>query len=438
MAIVQHIIHTPHPLEVTMDRLPLTFHTSAPAALSSETIPVVVLHGFGEHSTSKYMQSLHETLSQKYNLFIITVNYVGTFTKHHFEEHEKPFDFIQQSIVFREEDKKVLIDNLEKIFENPDPLTHYLKQENYLTPEANLGSHKRHIKYSYKKFVNNELTYKEILDVFYLMNFKQMLAPVYCNYNKDHQDFGLIQAVDILTAIAYLNQQPEYQSINWHKLSIAGSSHGGYIASMCRKIAPNTFSKVVDNAGWTEAQQTQMLSQYPTTGLHGFEDDRMFYSVYENNIWSTESDSVNYFMKRHEEIRNLNNTLHLNEEIAQLNENNKHLTQIYYTHTVYDQLVPIAKKDDLIDAMNEIGFKCHYNRLTNETDLDGKTFKHLDHGAGASLKGLVIDYIYNSPVNEMTINDFDLKSKIRYTCDSGYYLIDYSNVYPVISFHRNT
>jgi cephalosporin-C deacetylase-like acetyl esterase len=68
----------------------------------------------------------------------------------------------------------------------------------------------------------------------------------------EYQSFGFLPALDCLTVLGdVLNRFP---MINKKKIIAYGSSYGGYIAMLCGKYAPNTFSVIIDNSGFSRAE----------------------------------------------------------------------------------------------------------------------------------------------------------------------------------------
>jgi hypothetical protein len=74
--------------------------------------------------------------------------------------------------------------------------------------------------------------------------------------NGDYQNFGVMQALDPLYVLAHLRK--EQVSFDPRRLWLFGSSHGGYLAHLIHKFAPNTFSALIDNSGYTRANRTYL------------------------------------------------------------------------------------------------------------------------------------------------------------------------------------
>lgn len=75
----EYQIPTPHPPEIScIQRAPLKVYISEPKqGIDSETIPLLALHGHGGLGNKDYLESLHESIREKRNILVITVEYLG-------------------------------------------------------------------------------------------------------------------------------------------------------------------------------------------------------------------------------------------------------------------------------------------------------------------------------------------------------------------------
>lgn len=431
----EFIIENPHPLEVEEERLPLSFFISTPEKINKDTQPIVVLHGYGDYANSDYMKSLHSSLTTKYNVAIITVNYVGTFKKVSFANNDtkKPYDFLNYSLELAQgENKSTFLKILYSLLRNDTNIIQLLNQKG-ATDINDFRPYQRTLQLLIEKINNDTCDGFYIIDRLFEMGFKSGIASMVFSIEKDHQDFGVIQSIDVLTAIKHIKDNPNYTKLNWSKLSIVGTSHGAYVASMCDKLAPNTFNTIVNNAGWLYHQD---IALFPDTNIIHIFAGQLRYNATEDNYWSKDTASKNYFSKNHAQIRALNDNNHIKKQLEQTL--NKKTKQYIFSHTLNDEIIPIKQKDLYIDNLKKIYNYITYLRVDDETKLDGRTFKNLEHGASASLKGLTIDFIINSDFKEIIEkNDFDLKSIITYECVEDKYIINFSTTYPKISLIYN-
>lgn len=432
LILTEFIIENPHPLEIDLERIPLSFQLSIPSNMNENTIPIVVLHGYGDYANSPYMNSLHESMTKKHNVAIITVNYVGTFSNVSFDDKLSPYEFLNTTFVIEEGDnKKSFINILRGINNNDQNLINFLYEQKAIM-HKDFRPYTRTIQLLIIKIESDICDAKYIYERIFEIGFNKGIATFVSSTKGDHNDFGVIQTIDVLTAIVHIKTLKKYHNISWDKLSVIGSSHGGYLASMCAKFAPNTFQTVINNAGWVQPnEEVDILCKYPSNTYF----NTLVFSNKRENYWSDEQDNINYFSHNHRIIRSLDVDIHLKEQYKQSNQTN--ICRYIFSHTNNDTLISIDEKDQFIVNFNKYFNNTQYIRLDNKEQLDGKTFKSLDHGAKVSLKGLIIDYIINNKYNkQIDKNDFDLKSSIQYTCDDGYYLINYNSKYPKISFHK--
>jgi hypothetical protein len=74
--------------------------------------------------------------------------------------------------------------------------------------------------------------------------------------NGDYQNFGVMQALDHLYVLRHLVEQDV--AFDRRRIWLFGSSHGGYLAHLIHKFAPNSFSALIDNSGYTRANHTYL------------------------------------------------------------------------------------------------------------------------------------------------------------------------------------
>jgi len=358
--LTEFILNNPHPLEVNETRIPLSFHISATQSMDKNTIPIVVLHGYGEYSNSSYIKSLHKSLTSKYNVAIITVNYTGTFSKNLFNnfDHNKPYDFLNYSLeIIPGENKKRFLQILYTLLNNNEAVIKMLKQRGVIET-TNFQPYRRTIELLIFKLERNNHDGINVMERLFEIGFKEAVVSILSDTKGDHQDFGVIQTIDVLTAIAHIKNLDTYKNLNWSKLSLVGDSHGGYLASMCDKFAPNTFHIIGNNAGWINCSEKKILSNNTKGNYLNLKVD-----LNENSYWSTDPKNINFFSSRHNEIRSLTNSLHIKE---QLNQTKNILNKMYiFSHTLNDTLISIDTKDSYIDTLKSYYTNIIYIRLDN-------------------------------------------------------------------------
>lgn len=426
----EFILNNSHSPEIDIERLPLSFFISTPSDIDKVTIPIVVLHGFGDYANSIYMQSLHKSLTSNYNVAIITVNYIGTFSKVFYtnSDSDKLYEFLNYTFDLTPGDnKKTFLQILYALSSNNNEIIKYLHSKN-CTICTDFTPYKRMIDLLIYKIENNLCNGHYVIERLYEMGFTNAITSFDYQLKNDYQDFGPVQAIDVLTAIAHLRNHQKYKDLNWKKLAIVGTSHGAYVSSMCDKIAPNTFQTIVNNSGWIKSISSELFSNSSTMTYSSI----LTYSTNTLPLWSPEPNNPNSFSLRHQQIRDLTNSTHIQEQINQTyHKNNK---RYYFSHTINDSIVPLEDKDNYISLIKNYFKHTEYLRLDDTSKLNMQTFKSLEHGASASLKGLVIDYVIKKENNSLVTTDFTMNNKILYSCENGYYIINFSKNYPSLVF----
>jgi hypothetical protein len=399
--------------------------------LNENTIPIVVLTGFGEYADSEYMNSLYKTFENE-NIFLIAVDYIGINTYKKYSKSELESDEylsnVKKIFFLDKKQKKFLINNLKKIKKNPEELEKILRNSNYLKDDAAIVDNIEKLNKILDDLKNSKIQLEEIFEIFEQIGFKKFISNVTTRTQGDYQDFGLIQAIDVLTSIKFFKNK--YKNIDWKRLSIVGTSHGGYVAQMISRLAPNSIAKVVNNSSWTGASKLEMSARQDFPYLY----DKLILNCSMDKEWSLKKNDKNYLSKDALSIRNLNK--HVSAQKKQTKDEN--LPKYVFIHTLNDHLIRLVDKDEVVENFIYEDFDVEYIRLDSKRKLDGNTFKELSHAGKASLKGLIYDFILKEPIRPINSDDFELKSKIKYKVKSGKYIIDFANEnYPKITFKKN-
>jgi len=233
-------------------------------------------------------------------------------------------------------------------------------------------------------------------------------------------NLGLSQALDHLHALQHLPTQFPIDPANVIAL---GSSHGGYLAQLCNKLAPNTFRAVLDNSGYA-ALPDRYINSRPSLTPDCYENlsptVRIAYFV--TSAWShtpnpgpgsrpetsleiapknTEkptpasadvsggqsenappnTPAPNHYHDDARALRNLAEPAHLEACIAAAHRP----AVIRCVHAPGDDIAPTAEKQQYIEALRRAGVDATLQVMT-DADVDGRYVKSLDHGLGLSLR----------------------------------------------------
>jgi len=327
---------------------------------------VFVIPGFGADSNQEYQQKLRIHIATSYNLAAVSVNY--------------------HAIQIRPETKAKIVLEQEDILSLQDAI-----RRNNLCPQSDLISNLEAL--SKISMANNHV---ETLSC-------SLVPP-----NGDYQNFGIMQAVDHLFVLADILENFKNEEF---PVIAFGSSHGGYIANLMAKFAPNTFAAVFDNSSYASAPYNYVLGRQ--TNMHEFnyqeqQYPNIIFKCFSHNLWNLNRNSQNFFSHDRQVIRAFHSKEHL-KDMARFG-NNK--TQYRFIHSLTDGISPFREKKRYSDLLKQFGFDVMLKEISNH-DVDGQFVKNLDHGMGLSLKRM-FDHFFPTIDLRKTANDFQLGSTIIY------------------------
>jgi hypothetical protein len=426
-------ITSTHPAQIKLKEKRIDINTICSYnELNQNTIPIVVLTGFGEYANSEYMNSLYKTFENQ-NIFLIAVDYIGVYTYIKLSKQELLEDTylsnVKKIFSLNKKQKNDLTKKLIKIKNKPKKFDRILKDNNFIDNNISILDNLDKIDKILEQLElsTSDFDLNKIFNIFENIGFKKFLSDVTIQTKGEYQDFGLIQAIDVLTSIKFFRNM--YKNIDWNRLSIVGTSHGAYVAQMVSKLAPNSVAKIVNNSSWTQSSELEMTNR----ANYLYKYDKLILNCTMAKEWSLKKSDKNYMSKDIRSIRDISK--HISSQKKQTIQNN--LPKYIFIHSLYDHLVKLTDKDEMVQNFIYEEFNLEYIRLDRKSKLDGNTFKELSHGAKASIKGLIYDFILKEDIKPITKDDFDLKSKIKYKTKNGKYTIDFSNKnYPKVTFKK--
>lgn len=241
--------------------------------------------------------------------------------------------------------------------------------------------------------------------------------------NGEYQNFGIMQALDHLNVLSFLQKS----SLNLEKtysVALIGSSHGGYIANLCAKIAPSSIDLVIDNSAYIKPPYSFIVgreynSSKPEFFNSAYADNLMLY-FFTKTHWTLDHASPNFFSNDRFRIRDIGDFEHL-KSLAQ--SNTKKTKYISY-HSTFDALAPFVDKKIFYDDLNSLGFDATLHIVDSELLVDGRFIKNLHHGMNISIKELInreLPKIYElQPEHDKTIQP------ITYDCDTLSYTFGFN------------
>ncbi|AJC93086.1 hypothetical protein (DUF2920 domain) [Campylobacter subantarcticus LMG 24377] len=262
------------------------------------------------------------------------------------------------------------------------------------------------------------------LDRNYYLDLSVSLQPT----KNEYQNFGIMQATDILNALLYIRKSPPFKVTGGGiKHILIGSSHGGYLANLCAKLAPWFVDVVIDNSSHVSLANLWRVigfgkeidyTQYFCFGtFHFFNNIRLCAS--DKTLWTTNKQSPYYFSLARKLIRETLNKDHLNIQAKYPNPK-----YIVY-HSKFDEWVSLEEKEEYVDTLKKYGFDVEFVKITDSQQVDGKFIKNLNHGMGIPMKLLIKKHL--SQILKEPLKDKICKKEISYKCDDLVYIFKEEN-----------
>ncbi|EAL9698965.1 DUF2920 family protein [Campylobacter jejuni] len=212
-------------------------------------------------------------------------------------------------------------------------------------------------------------------------NYQAKFTSTFVPPNGDYQNYGIMAAIDHINALKDLVKRfPKFADLP--KIYGRGS-YGGYLALLIAKIAPWYVDGVIDNSGSAlpspmfilerESGQYDYFEEYPHNKI-GF-----FIKTY----WNADVGSKYFFHTENYLIRIIPNLAHLT---IQANVN-KNIVLVSY-HSLKDPFNTAKDKQTLFLAYKELGYDATLHLIKDESEIDGRFIKDLNHGMRISDKAL--------------------------------------------------
>jgi DUF2920 family protein len=232
-----------------------------------------------------------------------------------------------------------------------------------------------------------------------------------------YSSFGFLPAIEHLHVI---HDVISNYSIKLSEINVLGTSYGGYIALLLGKYAPNTFNVIIDNSGFVSTQMAEIYpSEHPNNITHVQTIDGIRYEIpfSTQSIWENDEFSERYFSDSHRMIRNVSIIDHMFTS----------KTKYFSYHSQEDSNIPIFKKQFFCTHIKDFA---HIDfTIVTGNDIDGKLFKHLNHGMSASLRELYdvsFDKNKHIAIHHDESTDFHIGSSYIFKCFSKQYDFSYN------------
>lgn len=271
------------------------------------------------------------------------------------------------------------------------------------------------------------------IDRNYYLDLSASLQPT----KNEYQNFGIMQATDILNALLYIRKNFAFKAMGGGiKHILVGASHGGYLANLCAKLAPWLVDVVVDNSSHVSltdlwrvigfGKEVDFTEYYSVATFNFFQNIRL--CCCDKTFWTTNKQSPYYFSFARKLIRETLNKDHLN--IQAKYPNPKYIAY----HSKFDEWVSLEEKEEYVDTLKKHGFDVEFIKVIDEKQIDGKFIKNLTHGMGIPMKLLIKKHL--PQILQEPLKDKTCKKEISYKCDELIYTFKEKNEQIVLSVER--
>ncbi|WP_103583341.1 DUF2920 family protein [Campylobacter concisus] len=271
------------------------------------------------------------------------------------------------------------------------------------------------------KFLSKEITIRKergILPADFRLNASITMVPT----KNEYQNFGVMQAMDVLNAVLYTKKYINNAKFEHLPVIMVGSSHGGYLAHMCAKIAPWLVDAVIDNSSYAIFlwRLIGFGKEINFTNYFCFGTDTLYQNLYiyffDKTYWTLNEKSPYYFIDAREEIRNILNLDHLNVQSS-------YKKPIYVSyHCICDkEIAPAKDKIELYEALKKLKFDATLHMVKDESEVDGKFIKSITHGMGMSYKLLLQKELPSMMEKILSQKNKKSSKSIEYKCGDTIY-----------------
>ncbi|ECL9136977.1 DUF2920 family protein [Campylobacter jejuni] len=199
---------------------------------------------------------------------------------------------------------------------------------------------------------------------------------LFCDFvppNGDYQNYGIMAAIDHINALKDLVKRfPKFADL---PKIYGGGSYGGYLSLLIAKIAPWYVDGVIDNSGPALPPLKFILGREFGFPEFVFSSKDLDLYCFLKKHWTRKENALYFFNDVNYMIRALLNLKHLQI----LSEVSKNIIFITY-HSAKDVGAPAKDKIMLYEIFNTLGFDATLNLIKDESEVDGRFIKDLNHG----------------------------------------------------------
>ncbi|WP_052806444.1 DUF2920 family protein [Campylobacter jejuni] len=213
-------------------------------------------------------------------------------------------------------------------------------------------------------------------------DFEERLSATFIPSRGEYQNFGIMAAIDHINALKDLVKRfPKLADL---PKIYGGGSYGGYLALLIAKIAPWYVDGVIDNSGTVLPLLECIIGKDLSRPEFFFSDLNKLVGMFIKTYWTREDERLSYFFTNENYmIRSLLNSSHLTIQASV----NKNIILVSY-HSLKDPFNTAKDKQTLFLAYKELGYDATLHLIKDESEIDGRFIKDLNHGMRITDKAL--------------------------------------------------
>ena len=219
---------------------------------------------------------------------------------------------------------------------------------------------------------------------------------------EQYQNFGVLSALDHICALhALIDSDIDFDPAN---VLCVGSSHGGYIAHLMHKFAPNSFNGIIDASAYSETATAFIDGQWKEVNIT---DGNLIYTCSTAQKWQfSKPGEPTFFGPDRALIRDTAYEPHMEHAGSKAIRK----CQFRMIHAMQDAVSPASLKLKQVEALTNLGFDVTLDMI-GAGDVDGKFIKSADHGMGIALN-LLFDKYYPSIERRAAKTDRELETEL--------------------------
>lgn len=195
--------------------------------------------------------------------------------------------------------------------------------------------------------------------------------------DEEYQNFGLMAALDILNGLQHAVDKYELDANN---IILIGSSYGGYVANLVTKIAPGYIKAVFDNSSWAKPNLAYIVGREINTPEFSQKlNEHCILAMFVKTPWSLKPSLPSSFEKEKIYIRSFSES-----DLNKMSDYGGNKTLYFFAHAENDRIANTSDKIKMVKSMINNDFIVKMD-VFDETDIDGKLIKNLNHGMGLSM-----------------------------------------------------